>query len=113
MQEQALRVLRHPVLGDLPAVATVRITVDGREIAARAGEVVAAALLAHGIHVCRTMPHTGEPRGPFCAVGRCPDCAMTVDGRVNVRTCLEPVRDGMRVETQRGLGEWERETGDG
>ncbi|HET7036342.1 MAG TPA: (2Fe-2S)-binding protein [Thermomicrobiaceae bacterium] len=111
VEEQARRVVRHPVLGDLPEVAMVRITVDGREIAAREGEVVAAALLANGIHVCRTMPHTGQPRGPFCAVGRCPDCAMIVDGRVNVRTCQEPVRAGMRVETQRGLGEWEARRG--
>ena len=102
-----LRVQRHPVLGDLPEAAPVRITIDGRKIPAREGETIAAALLASGIHVCRTMSNTGERRGPFCAVGRCPDCSMVVDGRPNVRTCQTPVRAGMRVETQRGLGRWE------
>lgn len=100
------RVRHHPVLGDLPAAATVTITVDGRAVPARAGEPIAAALLANGIRICRTMPGSGEPRGPFCAVGRCPDCMMTVDGELNVRTCITPVRDGMRVETQQGLGAW-------
>ncbi|MHB8947330.1 MAG: (2Fe-2S)-binding protein, partial [Bacillota bacterium] len=52
-------------------------------------------------------PRTG-PRGLFCAIGRCTDCVMTVDGVPNVRTCVTPVREGLRVETQRGLGEWRR-----
>lgn len=104
-----LRVRSHPVLGDLPDVPQVTITVDGKEIWARAGEPVAAALVANGVRLCRTMPQSREPRGPFCAVGRCLDCVMTVDGELNVRTCITPVRDGMRVETQAGLGRWEGE----
>lgn len=101
-----LRVRSHPVLGDLPLAPVVRITVDGREIEARAGEMIAAALLANDIHVFRTTPHSGKPRGPFCGIGRCPDCMMTVDGVLNVQTCTTPVRDGMRVESQQGLGVW-------
>ncbi len=101
-----LRLTSHPLLGDLPDATAVHISIDGREIEAREGEPIAAALLANGIRTCRTSPHSGEPRGPFCAVGRCPDCMMTVDGVLNVRTCVTPVRDGMRVETQRGLGSW-------
>jgi len=31
---------------------------------------------------------------------------MIVDGVPNVRTCVTPVRDGMVVQTQKGLGEW-------
>lgn len=98
------RVTTHPVLGPLPASAPARLVVDGREIVARAGEPIAAALLAAGIRVCRTMPGGGEARGPFCMVGRCGDCLMIVDGMPNVRTCVTPTRDGMRIATQRGLG---------
>ena len=100
------RVQDHPVLGTLPEARLVTLFVDGHEISAREGEVIAAALLANGIVVCRTTPGTGRPRGPFCAVGRCPDCSMVVDGQVNVLTCQTAVRDGMRVETQHGLGSW-------
>ena len=32
--------------------------------------------------------------------------ANIVDGVPGVRTCVTPVREGMVVETQEGLGEW-------
>ncbi len=97
---------KHPVLDDLPEEPTIHFTLDGRELEAFEGDSIASALLANGIRVFRTSPHTGEPRGPLCAVGRCPDCMMTVDGMLNVQTCMTPVKDGMRVETQQGLGTW-------
>lgn len=106
-----LRVLHHPVLGELPETRLVQITVDGQPLLAREGEAIAAALLAHGILVCRTMPGSREPRGVFCALGRCTDCLMTVDGEPNVRACLTPVREGQVIWTQAGLGRWEGPAG--
>lgn len=105
----ARRLSDHPLLGAAPVGATARVTVDGRELIALAGEPLAASLLAHGIVGMRTMPGSDAPRGLFCGVGRCSDCLMTVDGELNVRICVTPARDGMRVETQRGLGAWETE----
>ena len=49
---------------------------------------------------------SGEARGYFCGMGVCQDCLVTVDGVPNVRACVTPVRDRLRVETQRGLGDW-------
>lgn len=97
-----LRVGWHPVLGETGKGRTVTISVDGRAIPAREGEPIAAALYAAGIRVTRYSPRSGEPRGPFCMIGRCTECSMTVDGIPNVRTCLTPVRDGMRIETPKG-----------
>ncbi len=71
---------------------------------ARPGEPVAVALLAAGVRIFRTMPHTGEARGCYCMVGRCTDCLMVVDGQPNVRTCVTLAEPGMRVQTQHGLG---------
>ncbi len=51
-----------------------------------------------------------EPRGLFCAIGRCTDCVMTVDGVPNVRTCVTLVEGGMSIETQRGLGKWGKDS---
>jgi predicted molibdopterin-dependent oxidoreductase YjgC len=99
------RIRRHPILGDTRKRKTVTITVDGRPIEAYEGEPIAVALLAAGKRVLRYTEKLGEPRGIFCALGRCTDCAMVVDGRPNVRTCVTPVREGMRVETQRGRGQ--------
>ena len=104
---QKRRIQQHPVLGPLPESSIVNITVDGQALTANDGEPVAAALMANGIDICRAMPESGESRGVFCGVGRCSDCLMTVDGILNVRTCITPVTEGMRIETQHGLGHWE------
>jgi D-hydroxyproline dehydrogenase subunit gamma len=85
---------------------TLRMLVDGRPLEAHEGESIAAALLASGIRTTRWTPRAGEPRGYFCGMGVCQDCLVTVDGLPNVRACMTPARDGLRVETQRGLGDW-------
>lgn len=64
---------------------------------------MASALMNAGIRVFRTTARRKEPRGIFCAIGRCTDCMMIVDGVPNTRTCVTYVRDGMRVEKQEGL----------
>jgi predicted molibdopterin-dependent oxidoreductase YjgC len=83
----------------------VTLTVDGRPVEARAGESVAAALLAAGIVVCRTTPLSGAPRAPYCMMGVCFECLVTIDGRGNRQACLVPVASGMSVETQAGKRE--------
>lgn len=87
------------------AGAAVAITVDGMPVAARAGDTVAAALLAAGIDHCRTTPVTGAPRAPYCLMGVCFECLVTVDGVGSRQGCLIPVREGMKVETQIGKRE--------
>ena len=74
---------------------------DGAEVEACEGEPIAAALVAAGVRVFRTTRKRNESRRIFCAIGRCTDCVMTVDGQPNVRTCITPVRDGMEIETQK------------
>ncbi len=96
-----LRVGAHPILGDMATGRMVTIHVDDRPVPALEGEPIAAALYAVGIRITRYSCHSGEPRGPFCMIGRCTECSMTVDGVPNVRTCVTPVREGMRVETPR------------
>ncbi len=82
-----------------PASAAVTITVDGRDVRARKGESVAAAVLAAGIVPTRLAPVSGAPRAPYCLMGSCYECLMTVDDRANVQACMTPVKDGMRVRT--------------
>jgi predicted molibdopterin-dependent oxidoreductase YjgC len=103
----SLRLAAHPVLGTMRNTASVPVTIDGRELSGIDGEPLAALLLAHGVRTLHSTPGSDAPRGLFCGVGRCSDCLMTVDGELNVRACLTPVRAGMRVETQRGLGVWQ------
>jgi len=82
------------------------VVVDGRSMMAYAGESIAAVLMASGARVTRWTARAGEARGYFCGMGVCQDCLVTVDGVPNVRACMTPAREGMRVEIQRGLGEW-------
>jgi predicted molibdopterin-dependent oxidoreductase YjgC len=98
---------REPAFAAVERGRLLRLLVDGRELTAHEGESVAAALIAAGQRTTRLTARTGEPRGYFCGTGICQDCLVTVDGRPNARACMTPVRDGLRVQTQRGLGEWE------
>ena len=102
-----MRVRKHPILGELGdgGQKAVRIEVDGEAMEALEGEPIATALLAAGKVVFRYTRKLKEPRGVFCAIGRCTDCMMVVDGVPNVRTCVTPVKVGMVVNTQHGLGE--------
>ncbi len=80
---------------------TVRLTVDGREVTAAAGDSVAAVLLAEGISPTRVSAVSAAPRAPYCMMGVCFECLVTVDGVGNRQGCLVPVSDGMSVETQK------------
>ena len=42
------------------------------------------------------------PRGPYCLMGVCFDCLVAIDGVGSRQACLVRVREGMRIETQRG-----------
>ncbi|MDR3119763.1 MAG: (2Fe-2S)-binding protein [Clostridiales bacterium] len=97
-----MRILRHPILGELTGLKTVTIYYGDQPISAVEGEPIAAALLNAGIRVFRKTAKRHEPRGIFCAIGRCTDCMMIVDGVPNTRTCVTSVRDGMRVRLQDG-----------
>ncbi|MEM3462877.1 MAG: (2Fe-2S)-binding protein [Candidatus Bathyarchaeia archaeon] len=101
-----MRVWDHPILGKLEENRKVVIEVDGKSIEAFEGEPIAAALAAAGIRVFRKTAKRGEPRGIYCAIGLCTDCVMIVDDIPNVRTCITPVKEGMKIRTQIGRGEY-------
>ncbi|MBX3581063.1 MAG: (2Fe-2S)-binding protein [Rhizobiaceae bacterium] len=80
--------------------ARLTITVDDRPLQAFAGETIAACLLSNGVTFTRLTPG-GARRAPYCLMGACFECTMTVDGRTNVQTCLRLAEDGMVVERTR------------
>ena len=105
------RIENHPILGRDDRKKWVEITVDGVKIKALEGEPIAAALLGAGKDKLRATPRYNKPRGVFCAIGRCTDCVMIVDGVPGVRTCVTPVKEKMIIETQRGHGNWSADHG--
>ncbi len=98
-----LRVDQHVILDVEKKGKPVEIFMDGNAISAYEGEPILAALLANGIKINRYTVKKQEPRGVFCGIGQCTDCAMIVDGKPNVRTCITPVKAGMMIETQKSL----------
>jgi predicted molibdopterin-dependent oxidoreductase YjgC len=98
-----VRITDHPVL-EFATGRRVHFTYEGREYEGYEGEVIAAALHAAGIRVLHYSARLGRPRGFFCAIGNCSSCLMTVDGRPNVRVCVERLRAGMDIRIQHGPG---------
>ncbi len=92
-----------PRLPDPRFDADCTIVFDGQEIPARAGEPIAAALLAAGRPLVARSAKYHRPRGPFCLAGSCHSCLVRVDGQPNVRACRTPCRGGLVVRTQHAL----------
>jgi NADH dehydrogenase/NADH:ubiquinone oxidoreductase subunit G len=78
------------------------ILVDGVACEAHAGDSVAAALLSAGHLVTRTCTPSGAPRAPYCLMGVCFECLVTIDGIGNRQACTTAVRPGMHIETKQG-----------
>ncbi len=76
----------------------VTIIVDGAEVEAPADQPLGALLHALG-KTFRRSPRLRQPRALFCGMGICFECVVTVDGAPQVRACITPARDGMRVDT--------------
>ena len=81
----------------------IRLTVNGAPLACAVGQTVASALLANRSYLLRLSPNGQTPRGAFCMMGACQECAIHIDGGIR-RACQTEVRDGMRIEL-RGAGD--------
>lgn len=97
------RIEEHPILGETQKGQKVTFYYNDVPMEGYEGEPIAAALKAAGVMVHRYTKKQHKPRGIFCAIGRCTDCVMVVDGKPNVRTCVTPLAAGMRVQTQYGV----------
>lgn len=97
------RIKEHPILKTFEKGRPVQFEFDGKTLEGYEGEPIAVALKANGVMIHRYTSKHSQPRGVFCAIGRCTDCVMIVDGKPNVRTCITPLKEGMKVETQYGV----------
>jgi predicted molibdopterin-dependent oxidoreductase YjgC len=83
----------------------IEVTIDGRSVRACAGDTVASALISAGVLASRVADASGAPRAPYCMMGVCFECLVTVEGVGNRQGCLVPVKPGMRIDTQHGKRE--------
>jgi sarcosine oxidase subunit alpha len=87
----------------------ITFTFEGRRIQAYEGETIGAALYAAGVRIFSRSFKYHRPRGLLCVGGRCANCLMQVDGAPNVRTCVEPAREGTTVRAQHAWPSLERD----
>jgi predicted molibdopterin-dependent oxidoreductase YjgC len=78
------------------------ILIDGVAVEAHEGDNVAAAMLGASHLTTRTSPLSDAPRAPYCLMGVCFECLVTIDGVGNRQACMTAVEPGMRIETNQG-----------
>ena len=75
------------------------IVVNGVEHQVPAQLSVAAALLYLGNLAIRKHPVSGAARAPFCHMGVCFECLVSIDGQHKRRACLHQVAPHMCIDT--------------
>ncbi|AOJ07677.1 (2Fe-2S)-binding protein [Burkholderia sp. ABCPW 14] len=75
------------------------IYLDRRALTVADGMTVAAAVALSGDDTTRTSC-SGAARAPFCGMGICQECRVTIDGRRRL-ACQTLCREGMQVERTR------------
>jgi len=99
-----MRIEQHPIL-NFQRGDKVTFSFNGQKIEGYTSETIAAALHAAGVKELAKSPELHRPRGLFCAIGNCSSCLMVVDGEPNIRVCVVKLKQGMKVETQKGKGD--------
>lgn len=77
-------------------MTTLNIVIDGEPCDVPAGISVAAALALAGNGVIRSSV-SGERRAPFCGMGVCQECRVTVNGR-RMLACQTECQPDMVIE---------------
>lgn len=85
----------------------VTIYFEGQPVEAEEGMTVAAAVLEPS-HAWTRTSHGGQKRGPYCQMGVCHECLMTIDGVPNQQACLTVVAEGMKVLRQNGVPDFQK-----
>lgn len=96
---EEMRIGGHPILS-FEKKKELHFTFNGRDLVGYEGDTIAAALHDNGImHYSNSTVHK-RPRGFYCAIGNCGSCNMTVNGILNVKTCMTLLKEGMIVKSE-------------
>src|SRR6516165_10215589 len=89
-------------LGNSDDEASVFFSFEGRQVKARVGQSVAAALLANGIRTLR-IDEAGNAKGILCGIRYCFECRCVIDAEPDRRACMVDAKAGVGVRRQEGL----------
>ena len=100
------RIKQHPIL-EIKEKKSIPFYWNDQKLYAQEGEMIASALIAHGIHVFGHHVKDNSPQGIFCANGQCAQCTVIANG-IPVKSCMTPVSENMIVRSCEGLPELPR-----
>src|SRR5579872_2777231 len=86
-----------------------KIIFEGKSVGAFEGEPLAVSLHRNGLKIFSRSLKYRKPRGLLCMTGACAQCMVNVDGIPNVRACITPIKEGMKVKRQRGWPSTDRD----
>ena len=72
---------------------------DGQAVPFEQGMTLASALILNGIKSVRRTRRENRDRGPFCMMGSCYDCLVSVNGEPNIQACQVEAKPGLVVES--------------
>jgi len=81
----------------MTAQRRLRVYVNGQPVEVPDGASVAAAVACGTTRFRRSV--AGTPRAPLCGMGICFECRVRIDGVGQLRACMTPAAEGMRVHT--------------
>ncbi len=99
-----MRIRNHPII-DFKKKREIPFYFNKRRMYGEEGDTIASALHANDVKVLSHSLRYNRPRGFFCGIGKCSSCFMTVDDIPNVRTCIMPVKENIKVMEQDKSGE--------
>ena len=82
--------------------AAFEFTFDGKILSGFDGETIASALMRQGVFGQKLSQKQSAPRGYYCGMGLCWECAVCVDDEGVVRSCGYTLKPGLRVRTADG-----------
>jgi sarcosine oxidase subunit alpha len=77
---------------------------NNKKLYGQEGDSIASALHVNGVKTLSRSLRFYRPRGFFCGIGKCSSCFMTVDDIPNIRTCITPLENNIKVLEQDRVG---------
>lgn len=77
------------------------VTIDGIEHSARSGESVASVLMRSQVPWSQIHPVDGTVRNPYCMMGVCFECLVTINGVQAQRACMTEIQSGMTIQRRK------------
>ena len=77
----------------------LNFTLEGKQLSAEEGDSIASAMVRNRQMICR-ITDEDKPRGIFCGMGVCNECAVEVDGIPGQLSCMKSVKVGMEINYQ-------------